>query len=486
MNSLLLLAPEFIIFLTGLVVFVLDLVWRDQARASYYQGIALVGLVIALVASLALGGQNAVTLTMMAVDGFAIFFKVLVIVGMILVIAAAGDYMKTRSKHLGEFYAMLLVVTLAMTVAVSANNLLLVYLGIEFLSITSYVLTGFIRGDQRSNEAAIKYFLYGSVASGVMIYGFSLLYGATGSIFLTDIAQAFVSTKGLTASLGLPAAVLAIAGFGFKASLAPFHQWAPDTYDGAPTPVTTFLSTASKATGFALLMRFLLLALPAVQSQWVAILAGISMATMTLGNLGALRQTNVKRLLAYSSIAQAGYILIGLVTAHADPESSFNGANGVLIYLLAYLFTNVGAFITVAAVEDATGSVELKDWSGLITRQPFLAVVMLIFMLSLAGIPPTAGFMGKFFVFGSAIRTSAFVLAAVALVNAAIAAFYYLNVVRYMFFEAQATRPAFQVARPVQAVVAIAVVMTLVIGIMPGPFIAWATDAVTPLLAALL
>lgn len=485
MNPLLLLAPEIVLFLAGLVIFLLDLVRRNAARTNLFQGIALVGLIVALVASLALLGQNTTTLTMMTVDGFALFFKVLVIIVMILVVAAAGDYMHARSRHQGEFYAMLMAATLAMAVAVSANNLLLIYLGMEFLSITSYVLVGFIRDDKRSSEAAIKYFLYGAVASGVMLYGLSLLYGATGSVYLTDIAAAFKNTKGLTASLGLPAAILVIAGFGFKASLAPFHQWAPDAYDGAPTPVTAFLSTASKATGFALLIRALLVALPAAQVQWTAILAGIAMATMTLGNLAALRQTNVKRLLAYSSIAQAGYILIGLVAATAAPGKTFNGVNGVLIYLFAYLFTNIGAFITVTAVEDATGSVQLKDWSGLITRQPFLAITMLIFMLSLAGIPPTGGFLGKFFVFGAAVQSRVFALAAVAVVNAAIAAFYYLSVVRYMFFEPQGERTAFKVSRPVQAVIALATIMTLVIGLYPAPFIQWATQAVLPILASL-
>ena len=269
-------------------------------------------------------------------------------------------------------------------------------------------------------------------------------------------------------------------------SADPDHNRTVITYVGAPADVEEAAFRAiGKATGFALLLRVLLVALPAVQTQWTAILAGIAMATMTLGNLAALRQTNVKRLLAYSSIAQAGYILIGLVAATSEPGKTFNGINGVLIYLFAYLFTNIGAFITVTAVEDATGSVELKDWSGLITRQPFLAIMMLIFMLSLAGIPPTGGFIGKFFVFGAAIQTQAFALAAVALVNAAIAAFYYLSVVRYMFFEPQGERTPFKISRPVQAVVAIAMIMTLVIGIFPGPFITWATEAVLPMLASL-
>lgn len=484
MNVLLLLAPEFILFTFGLIVFVVDLVRREKASPALLQGLTLAGLAVALVACIPLFAQNQVVLDMMVIDSLSIFFKMSVIIVMILVVLSAGDYIASRSSHRGEFYGALLAATLAMSVAVSANNLVLIYLGMEFLSITSYILAGFLRNDTRSNEAAIKYFLYGSVASGVMLYGFSLLYGATGGIYLTDLASVFQPDSDVSLALGLPALVLIITGFGFKASLVPFHQWAPDTYDGAPTPITAFLSTASKATGFALLIRTLAIGFPGLQPEWTNGLAVLAMVTMTIGNLAALRQTNVKRLLAYSSIAQAGYILIGLATPVAG-GGAFNGINAVLIYLFAYIFTNVGAFVTVAAVEQATGSVELKDWSGLIRRQPFLATVMLIFMLSLAGIPPTAGFIGKFFVFGSAIQVEQYLLALVALINAAIAAFYYLNVVRYMFFEPAGDLPAFKIDRAVRVVLVVAVIMTLLIGLYPEPFIRWATDAAAPMLALL-
>ncbi len=484
MNVLLLLAPEFILFTFGLIVFLLDLVRKDEASPALLQGLTLAGLAAALAACVPLLGQNQVVLDMMVIDGLSIFFKMSVIIAMILVVLSAGEYIAARSHNRGEFYAALLAATLAMAVAVSANNLLLIYLGMEFLSITSYILAGFLRNDKRSNEAAIKYFLYGSVASGVMLYGFSLLYGATGGIYLADLAKVFQADSDVSLALGLPALVFIITGFGFKASLVPFHQWAPDTYDGAPTPISAFLSTASKATGFALLIRTLTIGFPGLQPEWTNGLAVLAMVTMTIGNLAALRQTNVKRLLAYSSIAQAGYILIGLATPAAS-GTAFNGINAVLIYLFAYIFTNVGAFVTVAAVEQATGSVELKDWSGLVRRQPFLAVVMLIFMLSLAGIPPTAGFIGKFFVFGSAIQVEQYLLALVALVNAAIAAFYYLNVVRYMFFEPAGDLAPFRVNRAVQVVLVAAVIMILVIGLMPGPFIQWATEAAAPMLALL-
>ena len=484
MNVLLLLAPELILFTFGLIVFVLDLVRRDEAPPALLQGLTLAGLTAALVACVPLLGQNQVVLDMLVVDGLSVFFMMTILIAMILVVLSAGDYIASRSRHRGEFYAALLAATLAMMVAVSANNLVLIYLGMEFLSITSYILAGFLRNDVRSNEAAIKYFLYGSVASGVMLYGFSLLYGATGGIYLTDLAQVFQPDSGVSLALGLPALVLIITGFGFKASLVPFHQWAPDAYDGAPTPVTAFLSTASKATGFALLIRTLAIGFPGLQPEWTNGLAVLAMVSMTIGNLAALRQTNVKRLLAYSSIAQAGYILIGLATP-ATSGGPFTGINAVLIYLFAYIFTNVGAFVTVAAVEQATGSVELKDWSGLVRRQPFLTLVMLIFLLSLAGIPPTAGFIGKFFVFGSAIQVQQYLLALVALINAVIAAFYYLNVVRYMFFEPAGDLPAFKVDRAVQVVLVVAVIMTLLIGLVPGPIIQWATDAAAPMLALL-
>ena len=285
-----------------------------------------------------------------------------------------------------------------------------------------------------------------------------------------------------------PAIIMLLAGFGFKASLVPFHQWAPDTYEGAPTPITAFLSTASKATGFAILMRVFLTALGSqpIAGTWITLLVAISVLTMTLGNLTALRQTNIKRLLAYSSIAQAGYILIGVAAVSADPQLTFNGINGVLIYLFAYLFTNVGAFAVVTAIETATGKVELKDYTGLIRRSPWLAALLLVFLLSLAGIPPTGGFLGKFFVFGAAVYRQMWVLLAIAAINTVVAAFYYLNIVRYMFLtppEAQEERVS--VSPTFGAVLGITAVVTLLLGIIPGPIIAWASDSARTLLAVL-
>ncbi len=483
------LSPELILLLTAVVIFVLDAVWRREPvrQHQWLPVVAVVGLLLALVVTLALiaGGTTQRVATMMSVDPLALFFKVIATVGVALVIMSAVDYLPGRTPYPGEFYALLVTTALAISVTVSANDLILIYLGMETLSITSYVLTGFMRRDQRSIEAALKYFLYGAAASAVMLYGMSLLYGATGATDLESIARVFSGhVTGNLGLLGFPAIVLLAAGFGFKASLVPFHQWAPDTYEGAPTPITAFLSTASKATGFAIMIRVLVVGLPMFQSrEWVPILAAISIVTMTLGNLVAIQQSNMKRLLAYSSIAQAGYILIGLVALSSNP--TFNGLDGLLIYLLAYLFTNIGAFLVVIAVENTTGAVDLPAYAGLVRRSPLLAGTLLIFLLSLAGIPPTGGFLGKFFVFGAAIQARLLPLAIVAIVNSAIAAFYYLNVVRTMFFlpapDGQAD--ALPVAPAMQAMLWVCAVMALLIGVYAQPFIDWAARSAT-LLAA--
>jgi proton-translocating NADH-quinone oxidoreductase chain N len=354
----------------------------------------------------------------------------------------------------------------------------------EFLSITSYVLAGYLRNDEKSNEAGIKYFLYGAVTSAAMVYGMSLLYGVTGTTDLAQIAQILAVGEESIQWLAVAAIVPLLAGFSFKIVLSPFHQWAPDTYEGAPTPVTAFLSVGSKAAGFAILMRVIFTALPGFGGGigWVAILMSLSIISMALGNLIALRQTNIKRMLAYSSIAQAGYIVIGVICVRLDVQSAFLGVNGTLFYLLAYLFANLAVFTAVIAFESATGSAEIGDYRGLVRRSPIVAGVMLIGLLSLAGIPGTGGFLGKFFVFGAAIQagvTMTFVLAIVGAVTSAIAAFYYLNVVRHMFFE-QPDEDAASLSVPTGLKVGLAItaVAVLVIGIYPQPFLELATESI--------
>lgn len=485
--------PEIILLIGGLLIMLLDMAQgRQQDSGRGYMSVAVLTLIVALVGViLQLEMAPQVVVAMVDLDPFATFLKILVYTGMILVAIGGGGYMNKHATGRGEFWTLYMFVTLAMSVAVSANNLLLLFLSIEFLSITSYILAGFLRENRRSAEAGVKYFLYGSVASSLMLYGMSLLYGAGGSIYFANIAEALAENPDIGAII-LPAALLTLVGFGFKASLAPFYQWAPDTYDGAPTPITAYLSTASKAVGFAVMARTLVVALGLYRVDWVPVLAGLSILTMTLGNLAALRQTSVKRMLAYSSVAQAGYVLVGLTAVVSSTSGDvsllgMNGLNGLLLYLFAYLFTNIGAFMVVLAIEETTGSTDISAFTNLVQRAPGLAWGMFILLLSLTGIPLTGGFVGKFYVFGAAIQHQYFWLAAMAMVNTGIAAFYYLSVVRTMFFSGtEDTVPVrLVIPIPVQFVVIICVVVTLWLGLYPPNIIEWANDASRQLLAML-
>ncbi len=490
-ETLKLLSPEWILLLTGLVVLCVDLVWRNEDQKTLWvPALALVGLGAALAATILLWGTPETTvLAVMAVDPFALFFKIVAIGTVGLVVLASVPYLQGRTPYRGEFYTLLVFAGLAICLASSATNLISVYLAMEFLSITSYVLAGYLRGDQKSSEAGIKYFLYGAVTSAAMLYGMSLLYGATGTTDLAEIASALVFSGGTVNWLAVAAIIPLLAGFSFKIVLAPFHQWAPDTYEGAPTPITAFLSVGSKAAGFAILMRVFLTALSAFRWDigWMAFLMALSAISMALGNLIALRQTDIKRMLAYSSIAQAGYIIIGFICLALDAEGPFLGINGVLFYLFAYLFTNLAAFTAVIAFESATGSTQIADYRGLVRRSPVIAGVLLIALLSLAGVPGTGGFLGKFFVFGSAIQLGlwqTFALAIVGVLTSVIAAFYYLNVVRYMFFE-PADEGAESIAVP--AGLRLGLMLTaagiLIVGLYPDPFIKMTIDSIRMLAA---
>jgi proton-translocating NADH-quinone oxidoreductase chain N len=317
-----------------------------------------------------------------------------------------------------------------------------------------------------------------------MLFGFSLLYGASGALDLNGIAQGLAtSTTGTISLLILPALVLVIVGLGFKIALVPFHQWAPEAYQGAPTPITAFLSVGPKAAGLALMARVLIIGFPAAWNSWVILLTGIAILTMTFGNLVALWQRDMKRLFAYSSIAQAGYMLIGVVAiapqilSGAATQTWNEGLNGMLYYLLAYLFTNLGAFAVIIAVENQTGSTQISAYAGLFRRAPFLAIAMLVFFLSLVGIPPTAGFVGKFVVLGAAINQEMYFLAIVAIINSVISLYYYFFVVRQMFFaDGEETTPL-SVGMPVMATVAVTTALVLLMAIWAQPFIRWTTDS---------
>ena len=479
-----LLSPELILLITGFVVIGVDLARRRDDEGRTAATVAVVGLILAALAAifLYLHKPNEVALFTLAIDLYSLFFKVAAFIGVALVIIASVDFMAGRSKYLGEFYALLVFAALAISVLVSATNLIMVYIGVEFLSITSYILTGFLRGDVRSEEAAIKYFLYGATAGAMLLFGMSLLYGLTGSTDLAAVGKVLES-GGDMHWLGLVALVLMLAGLGYKASLVPFHQWAPDTYDGAPTPISAFLSTASKAAGFAVVGRVFLVVFPQFQDQWSQILAVIAVLTMFVGNLTALKQKSVKRMLAYSSIGQAGYILLGLAAVSKDP--TFGGLNGLMIYLFGYIFTNIGAFLLLLPIERKSGgSTDMEQFDGLASRSPSIALLMSLFLISLAGIPPTAGFIGKFFVFAAVINQRMILLGALAALNTVIAAFYYLNVIRHMYFSESSVEGGVSVSRGLMTVLAVNAVMVLAIGIFAQFFMTWVNSSLSMVTAS--
>jgi NADH-quinone oxidoreductase subunit N len=425
------LSPELVLLVASLVLLALDAVRPRQKEKPWLPYVALAGLAASLAASISLWGRDGVVLSVLAVDAFALVVKMVALVSLGLVVLNADAFVRARITRQGEFYTLLLLSGLAICLLSGARNLVLIFLAFDFLSITSYVLTGYLRDEPRSAEAAIKYFLYGAALSAVMLFGMSWLYGVTGSTDLAGIAVALQGAESSLRPLLLPALVMLLAGFAFKVGGVPFHQWAPDVYEGAPTPVTAFISVGPKLAGFAIIVRVMLTALPAelgiLSTDWRSLLMGIAVLTMTVGNMVALWQTNIKRLLAYSSIAQAGYMLIGV--AAASPL----GVTAVALYLATYALTNLGAFGAVIAFSNQVGSDEIEDYAGLSRRAPSMALVLIICLLSLAGIPGTAGFLGKLLVFSAAIEEGLVWLALIGVLNSVISLGYYWKIIRAMY-----------------------------------------------------
>ncbi len=398
-------------------------------------------------------------------DPFTYFFKTIAYVTIGLTILASLVYEKIAEKFKGEMYVLLLTLALLLTVMAGVTNLLMIFLAIESVSLTSYLLVGFQTFDKRSSEASLKYMLFGSVSSAVMLFGMTLIFGTTGNIDLNEIGKAILLLNGDTQTMTLIGLFLMFAGIGFKISMVPFHMWAPDVYQGAPTPVAAFLTVAPKALGFAVLARIVYTAFPAFTSKWSHLLGILSILTMTIGNVVAISQTDVKRLLAYSSIAQAGYILVGF----AVPGRL--GLQAVLIYIVAYLFTNLGAFFTVLAIERNLDSNHLDAYNGLSKRAPLLAFALAAFLLSLAGIPPLAGFMGKIYIFSAAVQANAVPIAIAIALNSAVAAFYYFKVVRAMYLTEGQNLTPFTNPIPIKIVVTATLLGTFLVGLFPMQFI---------------
>jgi NADH-quinone oxidoreductase subunit N len=406
------------------------------------------------------------------VDGFFLVFASLFLASTALVILLSLRYLELEAEQEGEYYALLLFACIGMLFMASGIDLIVQFLGLETMALSFYVLTGFLRREKRSNEAALKYLLLGGFSSAILAYGFSLLYGVSGGF--TDIREIAFSLdrrfqitagKGITDWLVILAFVTIAAGLFFKIAAVPFHQWAPDVYEGAPTPISAYISIASKTASFALLMRLMLVVFGGSQSTWVFLVAGVAVASLTWGNLAALTQTNLKRLLAYSSISHVGYVLLGLVAGN------LTGLVGIVYYLFAYTFMTLGAFAVVIVLRQR-GIIGdgLDDLDGLYQRSPGAALLLLIFMLSLAGIPPTAGFMGKYFIFQALIETNHPVLAVFAALYIVPALYYYFRVVVHAWIQRPSEAPAPHISNAQLVALTVAVFVTLAAGLYPDPF----------------
>lgn len=431
--------PELVLAAGMLVIIILDLLMANKRQLG---NIALIVTVVALlrVALDPATGGAWLFHRMLVFDSFAFYFRALIALAALVAVWMSIGSEEVRGCDQGEYYAILLASTFAMFLMAESANLLMAYLALEFVSLTSYILTGFLRHNRRSLEAALKYLIYGGVASGTMIYGMSWIFGITGSLDFNLINRALTSPGQIPVLAVFIALVLILAGMGYKIASVPFHMWAPDVYQGAPIPVTTFLAVGSKAAGFALLTRFFYPALSSMTAagnwqalkgvDWPELLLFICMITMTLGNLAALQQTNMKRLLAYSSIAQAGYALMGFVVLSND------GIRAMLFYLFAYYVMDAGAFLVVMIVANSTGREDIDAYRGLAWRGGIVpAVALTIFLLSLTGIPLTIGFIGKFYLFAAVIRGRFYWLALVGVLNAVVSLYYYMGPIKTMFLD---------------------------------------------------
>ena len=467
------LLPELVLTGGALLLLIVDVFTpRERHGLLVWLSVAVLAATGAALAPTA-GVNLTVAKGLVAVDTFAFFFKVVFLLSAAITLLMSARYLEIEGARAGEYCFLVLCATLGMMFMAGGVDLITIFIGLETMAVSFYVLTGFIKSNRRSNEAAVKYFLLGAFSLGLLLYGMSLLYGLTGTTNLREIATAIAaSPRGLM----LPLAVIMLAaGIGFKIAAVPFHMWAPDVYEGAPTPITGFLSVGSKAASFAMLLRIFIEGLPGFRFEGLSVIFGqavgwttvfyvLSVVSMTVGNLTAITQSNLKRLLAYSSIAHAGYILIGVVAGSA------RGVSAALIYLFIYAFMQLGAFaiVTLLRRRDVIGD-ELKDLSGLYFRSPLAALAMLVFMLSLGGIPPTAGFMGKFWLFSAAIESGYVWLAVIGVLNSAISLYYYVRVIVFMWIKEETMGSPIVMAPALGLVVAVALAGTIIFGIYPAP-----------------
>jgi NADH-quinone oxidoreductase subunit N len=423
MNTILIL-PQILLFVWAIAVLVLDFAKKggDRRALAYFSMVGLVftGIVTIFIPDGASFGGAYLS------DNYGRLFNLIFLGASFLTILASADYAEIRLGFKGEYYGLILMATVGMMFLSGANDLLTLYVALELATIPLYIMAAYMKHNLKSTEAGLKYLIIGGASSGILLFGISLLFGLSGTTFLSRIHINAIS--GPTASAVVFAIVMLVAGFGFKLAAAPFHMWAPDVYEGAPTPVTAYLSVASKAAGLVAFVRIFFGPLVLVSADWILILEIVAVLAMVIGNFVALMQTNIKRMLAYSSIAQIGYVFVAL--------AAVNGYSvlGMMIFLMAYLFANIGAFMVAIGFSNMTGSDEIDDYAGLIRRNPSAAIMMAIFMLSLMGIPPTAGFLGKYWLFAAAVKSHIYWLVIVAILMSVVSVFYYANIIRKMFF----------------------------------------------------
>jgi NADH-quinone oxidoreductase subunit N len=473
------LLPEIFLAVAGFAVLLLGIpMGRTGVRPLSLIGVASLAVTGALVWMVGrpIDGPVVILGGMLAVDQMAVFFKLLMLAASAVALVMAAGFLERSHYGGGEYVSLVLFATLGTMIMASGANLASLYVGLELMALSVYVLVGYFKLEVKSNEGAVKYFVLGATSSAILLYGISLVYGSLGTLDLEEIRASLVLVPSANPMLLLG---IALVGFGmlFKVAAVPFHVWTPDAYEGAPTPVTAFISVAPKAAAFAMFMRLFLGAFAPEVDHWRVMLWVASAATMIFGNVAALTQDNVKRMLAYSSIAHAGYALMGLVAANAM------GAWALLMYMLVYAFMNLGAFGFVILLESkGYAGEEITDYAGLARRHPSAALGMLIFMLALAGIPPTAGFMGKLYLFAAAVEGGYVVLTVIAVVMSAVSLYYYFRIVLQMYMRdglEEGAAPAELLRdRWTEAMIVVCVVITLAIGIYPAPVVGWAKSAI--------
>ena len=459
--NLYLVSPELSLLVLAVLVVLLDLVIDKKGALAV---ISVMGLVVPLALTISLWGTNDATFNgMLAVDNFSLFFKFIFIGITAMVLMSSWDYISAKIQHFrGEFIALILLSALGLMLMAAAREMITIYVALELSSMSLYALVSFLK-DRKSTEAGIKYLLLGAIASAVLLYGMVLIFGLTGTTNLAAIKDAIVEV-GLREPALMLGVILIAAGFAFKIAAVPFHMWVPDVYEGAPTPITAYLSVASKAAGFAVILRIFFTAFGSpdwLRSDWSILFGVLAVITMTVGNVIALWQTNIKRLLGYSGIAQAGYLMVGLAAANAA------GQSGIMFFLAAYSLANLGAFIAVIAITNKTGSDEISDFSGMIKRAPVMALVLAICLISLTGIPPTAGFMGKLVVFKAAMDEGMLWLVIIAVINSVIAAFYYFKVIKAMFVGEPTSEEAVPSSNALRFTLVVSTIGVFVLGIYP-------------------